>query len=97
MKKYRLTPRGKLGVREDYFKRTYNLTLEQHKQMYIDQNGQCAICKIPVSYDKLDTDHNHKTGKVRGLLCTRCNIFAGYIDTTGFLLPAIERYLERCP
>ncbi len=80
--------------RERRIKRDYGLTLVQHKQMYIDQNGCCAICKIPIAYNKVQTDHDHATGKVRGLLCTRCNSFLAAIDDKEFLEPALE-YLEK--
>ena len=51
---------------------------EAERQKLLDaQNGCCAICLKPESYFKrrLAVDHNHKTGKVRGLLCFRCNKF----------------------
>ena len=51
----------------------YNITPEQHQQLYVDQNGCCALCDESVAYDKICVDHNHKTGKIRGLLCHRCN------------------------
>ena len=37
------------------------------------QDGRCAICGNKPRKRRLDVDHNHKTGKVRGLLCRRCN------------------------
>ncbi len=68
----------------------YGITLKQHKQMYIDQNGCCAICKKPVEYNNTNCDHDHATGKVRGLLCRRCNIGMAYIDDTLFLEEALN-------
>ena len=51
----------------------YGLTPEDHKVLEELQNGRCAICnKIPNSRG-LFIDHNHTTGKVRGLLCPECN------------------------
>ena len=60
--------------------RWYNITLEQHKQMYINQNGCCAICDKPVEYNKTYTDHSHINGQVRSLLCCRCNLGLHYIE-----------------
>ena len=48
--------------------------------MFDEQQGRCAICEIPQEElnHKLCVDHNHKTGKVRQLVCRRCNLL---IDT----------------
>ena len=60
------------------------MSLEQYNQMALAQNGVCAICKKENSNGiKLSVDHNHKTGKVRGLLCQRCNFVIGEISDTG--------------
>lgn len=52
--------------------------IDQMRQELIDKHGDsCAICKKPGSAFKkrLSVDHNHKTNKIRGLLCFRCNKF----------------------
>ena len=72
--------------RKSHFKRDYGLTLDQHKAMYLAQNGCCGLCHEPVEYDKTDTDHDHKTGRVRGLLCRRCNLLIGNIENNDRLL-----------
>ena len=59
------------------FKNLYGITLDQYNQMYKEQNGLCAICGKPElvihpqskKVRALGIDHNHQTGKVRGLLC----------------------------
>ena len=60
----------------------YPPTVEQRKKMYLSQKGCCKLCGRLVLYDKMKADHNHITGKVRGLLCHGCNgrvgIFEGY-------------------
>ena len=72
----------------------YNLGLEEYDQMLESQNGQCAICGKR-QHKKLFVDHNHKTGKVRGLLCNNCNFGIGqFQDDFNLLLSAIE-YLRR--
>lgn len=92
---YRASEHGKTRKRRSLFMRKYNLTLEQHKQLYLDQNGCCALCGDSTSYDKIDTDHSHQTGKVRGLLCHRCNTGIGFLgDTFEGVMRAAE-YLRR--
>ncbi|GAH13602.1 unnamed protein product, partial [marine sediment metagenome] len=51
-----------------------------------------AICKIPIK--KPDIDHDHETGKTRGLLCSRCNLMLGAIENERFH-KAAEAYLKR--
>jgi len=70
----------------------YNLTPEQYDQMVEAQKGSCAICKIPI--EKPDIDHNHQTGKTRGVLCPRCNHGLGFVENKRFHETA-EAYLER--
>ena len=57
--------------RRDYFKRTYGLTEERLQELLRAQRGVCAICLGP---GPEHVDHDHISGRVRGLLCFRCNI-----------------------
>lgn len=63
--------------------------------LLIKQNGRCALCGGPPTKNgKLDIDHDHKAGKVRGLLCHKCNYALGLLqDDSGLLLKA-SNYLE---
>lgn len=63
----------------------YGLTKEDYFKILMSQNNTCAICKDPerVKASKtgiLHVDHNHKTGKVRGLICNACNSILGYAN-----------------
>ena len=77
---------NKQDWRERYFKRVYGLTLEDYIILHKKQNGVCAICKEPERVGKsgrvypLCVDHDHQTGKVRGLLCRACNGFLGFYE-----------------
>lgn len=79
-------------------KALYGITLEQYNEMLLKQNNQCAIChKYNTALQKpLFVDHDHKTGKVRGLLCTKCNFMLGAIqDSVNILKYAIKYLKER--
>jgi len=71
-----------LSKRESALKIQYGITLLEYDRMYQIQGGRCAICKVHQSnYDiTFHVDHNHKTGKVRGLLCFSCNFRVGRIE-----------------
>lgn len=58
-------------------KRKFGITLGQYHDMVILQNGVCAICKKVDEDIKLSVDNCHTTGKIRGLLCRRCNTALG--------------------
>jgi len=51
----------------------YGMTVETYDSMFDKQGGACFICKRPPKVRRLAVDHDHTTGKVRGLLCWRCN------------------------
>lgn len=59
--------------RDAYLVKTYGITLLQYQDMFEEQDGKCAICLRRSLKKNLAVDHNHKTGKIRGLLCGRCN------------------------
>jgi len=60
----------------------YGITEDDYNNMFVFQNGKCAICGNHQSELKspLHIDHNHKTGKVRGLLCAACNMGIGQLQ-----------------
>lgn len=73
------------------YKKKYGLTQEQYENIRVKQGGLCAICKQP---KKLVIDHCHKTKKVRGLLCDRCNRAIGQFEDSTILLQNAVKYLE---
>ena len=82
--------------RANYVARTYGLSLEQHNELYEKQRGCCAICGTHASELKrsLFVDHDHSTGKVRGLLCNGCNSALGYFRDCPENLHAAIAYLR---
>lgn len=76
----------------------YRIRLSDFDRMYEEQDGRCAICNTDPTgthYEKLCVDHDHATGKVRGLLCRECNFGLGkFADDPDRLLSAAA-YLMR--
>jgi len=73
----------------------YGLTVEGYAQMYVAQHGRCAICRDrDRSAAGLVVDHNHGTGRVRGLLCARCNSGLGMFGDKQHNLRRAWTYLK---
>jgi len=83
--------------------RLYGLSREEYLELWELQSGSCAICSQPLkegwskSHDKhrAVVDHCHKTGRVRGLLCTMCNKGVGLLGDTSSLVFKAYKYLKK--
>lgn len=96
--------------RADHLRRVYGITAEEYDAMLAAQGDVCAICgqtdptrerrlegrkRLPRrNIDALRVDHDHVTGKVRGLLCTPCNQAIGHLRDDPRLLRKAAAYLE---
>ena len=85
-----------MAVREKHLKRKYKITLKDYDAMFLSQSGRCAICGKSQNR-AFDVDHNHKTGQVRGLLCTNCNRMIGHAGDSSETLKCAAEYLESSP
>ncbi len=79
-------------------------SIDEYEAMWEAQNGVCAICKCPETTinnfnphntRRLSVDHDHKTGKVRRLLCHRCNVAVGKYENHTSYFRSIVSYLEQ--
>jgi len=61
--------------------------------MFTEQSGKCKICR-KTSMRKLDTDHDHVTGAVRGLLCNSCNLAIGHMKDDPLIAKSAYEYLN---
>lgn len=82
--------------------KNYGITIEEYDAMNLKQKGVCAICKQPETklnkngtVHKLAVDHCHKTGKVRGLLCFKCNAAIGFFEKRDIPIIDVELYLAQ--
>ncbi len=94
----RLNPEHQRRKRENSFKFSYGITIDDYEKMFEAQAGLCAICKQPETKTHsrskqllpLSVDHCHDSKKVRGLLCSQCNLMLGLAnDDIGKLTSAI--------
>lgn len=73
----------------------YGLTESEYELMWVFYNGHCPICTKPFSSTRLPCiDHDHRTGAVRGLLCTSCNYFLGEMHDDAPKLRRAADYLD---
>lgn len=97
-KNRKTTPRRRLTTKNMNLMKKYGITPEQHLEMFNLQGRKCAICGAGeqlTSKQFPHVDHCHKTGKVRGLLCQKCNHGIGLFNDNPELLRAAASYLER--
>lgn len=84
-----------IAARKSYFKRQYSLTPEQVQEMAA---GGCAICGTtdwPGRHNRPHVDHDHATGRLRGVLCSECNTGLGKFRDRIDLLEVAIAYLKR--
>jgi hypothetical protein len=79
-------------------KNLYGMTVERYVELLDDQGGVCAICKGPQKSGqrkRLYVDHDHGTGKVRGLLCGTCNAGIAMLKESEEIMHSAMAYLFR--
>jgi hypothetical protein len=83
------------SAKDRHLRRNYNISLKTYQLMFEEQDGKCLICKYhrnDLPRD-LSVDHCHKTKKVRGLLCDKCNQGIGSFDENYEFLKNAMEYL----
>ncbi len=91
--------------RDENLKRVYGIGIQEYNTLLEQQNHRCAICESidpkgrksgrGGGVDVFYVDHDHKTGKVRGLLCNICNRTMGYIGENSGVLEEMIKYLQK--
>lgn len=79
--------------RADHRLKRYGLTPEAFAAMLEEQGSKCAICRASLVEEVL-VDHDHETGRVRGLLCRPCNSGIGHLGDDPARVRAALTYLE---
>ena len=87
-----------LKIKDRDLKRNHGITLEDKLKMISNQNNMCLICKTHFSSSERAkfpcVDHNHKTNKIRSILCDRCNRVLGEIEENVSILESMILYLK---
>ena len=86
-----------LANRKQKYQKKFGITLEEYERMLAEQGGVCAVCHQPENVAReqaLAVDHDHVSGKVRALLCNRCNRAIGFFRDDPVALRAAAEYLE---
>lgn len=91
--KYRYANGDSYAVR---LQRLYGLSVNEYEQMYAEANGCCQVCGVSEESlnKRLAVDHCHATGKVRGLLCSKCNTALGQLDDSLEKISSLYSYLN---
>ena len=90
----------KYGETDTYYKRVYGISVEEYLDLAEKQNFVCSLCGKPnfsmgVNHSGcLVVDHDHKTGKVRGLLCHNCNRALGLLHDDPALIQRASEYVK---
>jgi hypothetical protein len=80
--------------RDSHLRCTYGITLDDKTRMIEEQDGKCYICYKPVQGKTANVDHCHTTGKVRKILCTKCNFGLGHLNDDIELLQRCIDYIK---
>lgn len=84
------------GVQNRRLKHRYGIDVKSYNRLFSKQQGCCAICGVHQSElsERLCIDHNHETGKVRGLLCRSCNRGIGFLKDDFEITDKATTYLK---
>jgi hypothetical protein len=71
----------------------YGISLDDYNRLRSVQNNRCLLCSR-VFEKSPDVDHDHKTGRIRGLLCRKCNTLIGLLENQNVSLSRLHRFLK---
>lgn len=86
--------KGKEYRTDAQLKRLYGISLSDKRIMYLGQDYRCKLCKFPIHFKQTHVDHDHESGKIRGILCGRCNNGLGFFNDNPDKLREAAKYLE---
>ena len=79
-----------------FYRVKYNMSRDDRENLIKSQNGQCAICGYFFKSERhTHIDHCHTTNKIRGILCTHCNVAIGMLKESVDILDSAIKYLKK--
>jgi Recombination endonuclease VII len=97
--KYKYEKRRKASnpdsVKSWWLHKKFNMTLVQYKELEKSQGGVCAICSKSQNNKCLAVDHDHQTGKIRALLCDKCNRGIGLLGDSSTIISRALEYVKK--
>jgi len=97
-RKYLSTEKGATTTRQAHLRRKYGIDLQTYEELLLSQGNKCKICRVDSNPDSragyFVIDHNHTTGDIRGLLCTKCNALLGLAQDSEDILERAKQYLQ---
>lgn len=89
--------KGSNYAKDSRLRNKYGISLEEYNRMFQQQEGCCAICGTHQSNEQrsLAVDHDHRTGKVRALLCHKCNAALGNVNDSIDILKEMISYIDK--
>jgi len=85
-------------LRDNNYKNTYGISLDEYNEKLKLQNNRCEICKTHESEvfgGRLHVDHRHKDSAIRGLLCRNCNIALGFLKEDADIVAEMLHYIRK--
>lgn len=98
-KKYKKKNNGR-DYKNSVYKCAFGISLDDYENLQKEQNNKCSICNKEETttnqygIKKLAVDHNHSTGKVRGLLCAKCNMALGLLNEDIIIMSKMITYVS---
>jgi hypothetical protein len=94
LKEFKQSPAGKRSDRKGHLRRKFGMSLEDYDELVEKQGGVCAVCGYPPDEGKsFHIDHDHDSGRIRGLLCSRCNHAIGLLRDDPEVIESALTYL----
>lgn len=92
--RYKKSDAGQRAGKHERLGRKYGMSIDDFDGMWASQDGVCVTCSASLDDVKACVDHDHYTGRVRGILCHNCNVSAGLLKDSSHIAASLSEYLR---